>query len=105
MSDIPAVIDWQGPTQRIAAEHPSLPGHFPGRPVVPGVVILDTVRRALLALQPQWCLVGMPNVKFLSPLLPEQDFQCRIQGAAPRLRFSVESAGQVLAQGQLEVAE
>ena len=33
----------------IAPSHPSLPGHFPGQPVVPGVVILDAVQQAIEA--------------------------------------------------------
>ena len=32
----------------ISADHPSLPGHFPGMALVPGVVILDEVLAALL---------------------------------------------------------
>jgi 3-hydroxyacyl-[acyl-carrier-protein] dehydratase len=31
----------------ISADHPSLPGHFPGTPIVPGVVILDEILAAL----------------------------------------------------------
>ena len=31
----------------IAADHPSLPGHFPGQPVVPGVVVLERVLEAI----------------------------------------------------------
>ena len=27
----------------IPADHPALPGHFPGQPIVPGVVVLDRV--------------------------------------------------------------
>ena len=59
----------------IAASHPALPGHFPGNPVVPGVVLLDEV---IGALQQQLGravrITALPNAKFLSPLLPGQEF-------------------------------
>jgi 3-hydroxymyristoyl/3-hydroxydecanoyl-(acyl carrier protein) dehydratase len=103
MNDLTRVLDWQGSVQRITAKHPSLPGHFPGQPVVPGVVILDCVRAALAGQRPDWRIAGMPNAKFLNPLLPEQDFTVQLSGEAPRIRFKVESAGQLLAQGQLEI--
>ena len=37
----------------IDADHPSLPGHFPGRPLVPGVVVLEQVLRAVEAAMKQ----------------------------------------------------
>jgi 3-hydroxymyristoyl/3-hydroxydecanoyl-(acyl carrier protein) dehydratase len=27
----------------VGSEHPALPGHFPGHPIVPGVLVLDRV--------------------------------------------------------------
>lgn len=58
----------------IDSVHPSLPGHFPGLPVVPGVVflsfILDEVRRQLPSLR----VSGVRKLKFLQMLLPGQAF-------------------------------
>lgn len=55
----------------IDPQHPAFAGHFPGNPIVPGVVLLD---EALLAIADA---MGLPlsacelrSVKFLSPLTP-----------------------------------
>jgi 3-hydroxyacyl-[acyl-carrier-protein] dehydratase len=58
----------------IAADHPSLPGHFPGGPVVPGVVILDEILAALTKWRDDCQLTVIRAVKFLVPLKPEQPF-------------------------------
>jgi 3-hydroxymyristoyl/3-hydroxydecanoyl-(acyl carrier protein) dehydratases len=58
----------------IHANHPSLPGHFPGAPLVPGVVILDEVIAALAEWRQNSQLNGIRMVKFLAPLQPEQAF-------------------------------
>lgn len=61
----------------VASDHPSLPGHFPGSPVVPGVVLLDHVISIIEADSGQGIKVsGIKAVKFLQPLLPEQS--CRV---------------------------
>ncbi len=58
---------------RIDASHPSLPGHFPGNPIVPGVVLLDRVCAAIEAAHGGECALRLPQVKFLQPLLPGQE--------------------------------
>ena len=55
---------------RIGADHPCLPGHFPGRPVVPGVVLLDQVVGAIEAAHGPLPALRLPQVKFARPLLP-----------------------------------
>lgn len=89
----------------IAADHPSLAGHFPGNPVVPGVVILEEVTQAFEVWWPGSRVVGMPVVKFLAPLRPEQPFIIRFAESGGRgIRFEcVRDDGQALAQGCLTV--
>jgi len=89
---------------RIPVDHPSLPGHFPGRPVVPGVVVLDTVMQALAARGIRMQAWRLPQVKFLQPLLPGQVAQVVLEGEGP-WRFEVQCEGRIIASGRLESAE
>lgn len=58
----------------IAANHPSLPGHFPGAPIVPGVVILDEILAAFAEWRVDSRVSVVRTVKFLASLKPEQPF-------------------------------
>lgn len=85
----------------IAPDHPSLPGHFPGRPLVPGVVLLDRVVAALEARHGALGPVRLPQVKFLQPLLPGEEARIELEGAAPRWRFRVLRADTLLVSGEI----
>jgi 3-hydroxymyristoyl/3-hydroxydecanoyl-(acyl carrier protein) dehydratase len=56
----------------IPADHPCLSGHFPGNPVVPGVLLLDTVARLVRQWKPGCRIAGIPQAKFHQVLRPEQ---------------------------------
>lgn len=88
---------------RIPAAHPSLAGHFPGNPVVPGVVVLDTVAAALTRRHGRR-IVGFRQVKFVAPLLPEQDAALELDLADERLRFRVVRGGDLIASGEASTA-
>lgn len=93
----------QTETLCIPTSHPCLPGHFPGQPVVPGVVILDQVA-ACLERTGAGTLRRMATVKFLAPLLPGEEAQMQVRVDDKRLRFRVLRGDTVLASGDGELA-
>ena len=91
----------------IHADHPSLPGHFPGAPLVPGVVILDEVIAALAEWRENSQLSGIRLVKFLAPLQPEQAFTISLSlknEHAAEVNFCCRAEDRVIVEGLLEVA-
>ncbi|MBB6093384.1 3-hydroxymyristoyl/3-hydroxydecanoyl-(acyl carrier protein) dehydratase [Povalibacter uvarum] len=68
---------------RIPAAHPAFAGHFPGNPIVPGVVLLDHVLQAIQAHR-NCRLLSIASVKFLQPVLPDDvvDLEIRISPVA-----------------------
>lgn len=86
---------------RIDTDHPALPGHFPGQPVVPGVVLLDQVAAAVEHWQGR-TLQRLAQVKFLQPLLPGQDAELALSADGARVRFSIVAADREIANGIVE---
>jgi 3-hydroxyacyl-[acyl-carrier-protein] dehydratase len=89
-------------TFTIAADHPALDGHFPGDPVVPGVVVLEQVQRALEGRIGPLRLTGLPQVKFHSPLRPGET--CVVSFGdlgATHVHFDCRSGTRAIARGTL----
>jgi len=82
----------------VPAEHPCLPGHFPGRPVVPGVVLLDRVMEAA-------GLAGaarLPAAKFLRPVLPGEEVAVELRPlAGGRLGFTAHVGAELAFRGEV----
>lgn len=88
----------------VPLDHPCLPGHFPGRPLVPGVVVLDHVLAAVEAVHGPLGPLRLPQVKFASPLLPGETARVELDGGAPRWRFRVLRGDALVASGEVAAA-
>lgn len=75
----------------ISSSHPALAGHFPGNPIVPGVVLLNELVRATES----WLHWGhdplsVASVKFLQLLRPDQPFTVLLeQQSESRVSFAI----------------
>jgi 3-hydroxyacyl-[acyl-carrier-protein] dehydratase len=91
-------------TWAVPADHPAFAGHFPARPIVPGVVLLD--QALLLAMQMRGASPAsgwqVAQAKFFVPVGPSQVLHFALQ-ATPRgaIAFRVSCDGREVAAGSL----
>jgi 3-hydroxymyristoyl/3-hydroxydecanoyl-(acyl carrier protein) dehydratase len=90
-------------TLTIGKDHPALPGHFPGHPVVPGVVILDEVIETLRQRHGDSLTVtGVPAVKLCSPLRPDEPLMIMIESEdGETAAFTCRVGSRVIASGSV----
>ena len=92
----------------IPAQHPALAGHFPGFPVVPGVVLLDETLHAIEQAAPAGTLTPgslwhIGTVKFHRPVRPGESLQLEYELQPDgRARFELRAADALVASGTIE---
>ena len=86
----------------IDSSHPSLAGHFPGNPIVPGVVLLGEVLGLIgESLGHSFMLSQVPSVKFHSPLRPNEPLQLKFDILTDHVvTFSCQVGARPIASGQ-----
>lgn len=90
----------------IPPEHPSLAGHFPGAPIVPGVVILDEIAAVCGQWGKNYQLTGIPSVKFIAPVNAGQSFAVAftsVKTSQNQIDFCCRIEGRVVVEGRLEI--
>lgn len=89
----------------IPEDHPSLAGHFPGHPVVPGVVILDELRRAVQSWKEDAQIAGLTQVKFSAPLFPGEVLHLRFEDRKGTVHFRASREDRLIARGAFVLRE
>lgn len=95
-------------TLRIPADLDCLPGHFPGVPIVPGVLQVDWVMRAI----GRWTgrapsIRGIDALKFKKPIRPGNEVTLVLEcdGAGSPFRFEFRGDGEVLSTGRILLSD
>ena len=90
-------------TLRVPATHPIFTGHFPDRPIVPGVMllewVLDEIARARACAR---SALRIREAKFFAPLQPEQTATLQFEPGDRRCTFSIHHGAVTVARGILE---
>jgi 3-hydroxyacyl-[acyl-carrier-protein] dehydratase len=86
----------------IARDHPAFAGHFPGHPILPGVLLLAEVVEALREAGQDIGAMTIAAAKFLAPVGPGAVLTIRVQPGASR-RFEVLQGALLVASGTFSV--
>ena len=88
----------------IPSDHPALAGHFPGNPIVPGVVLLDAVLHAVqTGLGKTFLAYQITSAKFLSPVKPGETLHVQYENQGKAIRFEISAGERKVASGTLAV--
>jgi 3-hydroxymyristoyl/3-hydroxydecanoyl-(acyl carrier protein) dehydratase len=85
--------------------HPVFAGHFPGRPIVPGVMLLEWVLAEVAQSTGRGTAqLRLREAKFFTPLSPADRAELRLDASAdaPRCAFDIRCNGAPVARGVVE---
>jgi len=89
----------------IPAGHPSLPGHFPGEPIVPGALLLDEIV-SLAERRGAWVVKNVITMKFHKPLAPETRFAVQLSVTRDSIvDFVCTVEDELLANGRIRISQ
>ena len=89
----------------IASNHPSLEGHFPENPMVPGAVLLEEVLNTIQAAYPEKVCSSMSKLKFAAPVPIDDVFTIEvIEISETQISVRVEHAGDMLFLGKFDLS-
>jgi 3-hydroxymyristoyl/3-hydroxydecanoyl-(acyl carrier protein) dehydratase len=83
----------------VAADHPAFAGHFPGRPIVPGALLIDLAVRAVEQATAR-DVASVAQAKFLSPAGPGETLALVFEANGDAVRFDIETTDRKLASGR-----
>jgi len=87
----------------VPLDHPAFAGHFPGTPILPGVVLLDVALHAITAatgITLDRCEIS--SVKFLSPANPGDELVIQhVISASGAIRFDIMAGMRKIASGSI----
>jgi 3-hydroxyacyl-[acyl-carrier-protein] dehydratase len=83
------------------SEHPSYEGHFPGRPVVPGVLLLELIVDAIARGAPR----NVGSTKFHQVLAPGESCALHWTSIESQVTFRCARGAQTVAEGSLTFEE
>lgn len=87
----------------VPLDHPAFAGHFPGTPILPGVLLLDVVLHSIAAatgMASERCTIS--SVKFLSPAGPGDELTIAHSiEPSGTIRFNVVAGARRIAAGSI----
>jgi 3-hydroxymyristoyl/3-hydroxydecanoyl-(acyl carrier protein) dehydratase len=93
-------------TLQFPSDHPALAGHFPERPLIPGVVLLDAIARAARTAFALGALDRVPRAKFTRPVDGGASIQLQLRRTAlERVAYEARLGDMLVAAGEMRFAE